>query len=83
MMSNFDFAIDDNIEAKFASHGPNHLCIIFFHLGKRIGSLCAEAPGRMDYMSEQSYTPEKGTIPVSSLSEAIELVKKKKLRGVN
>ncbi len=76
MLSNFSFAIDDNIDAKFASHGPDHLCIIFFHLGKRIGLVCAEFPGRMDYMSEKTYTAEMGIIPVNSLQKAIELVKK-------
>lgn len=50
------FPVNTALFASFASHGPDHLCIIFYAVGsgKRVGSYCAEHLGvnRQDYFSE-------------------------------
>lgn len=69
------FAINDTLQATFASHGPDHLCLIFWKQDKRVGSFCAEGQGYalMDLMIEP-YDLEKGTIPVDSLEEAVKII---------
>jgi len=71
------FMINDRIVGSFASHGPDHLCIVFFENGERIGSFCAEAPCRTDYLPE--YRPQDMTKDFGvTFDEAVHLAMERK-----
>ena len=67
VQSNFRFSVTREISAEFASFGKDHLCLIFYRNGERISSVCMEAPGRMDYLSEGCSV----SVPICGLSAAI------------